>query len=93
MSRYIDANVARARLMSLAEEASIEGTDFLYYRDVIEAFDDVETANPDLVEIVRCKNCKYFRRGDTNMFRGDGKCTLLFVAMKNNDYCSYGKEK
>ena len=45
MARYIDADVARARLMTLAEEASIEGTDFLYYRDVIEAFDDVETAD------------------------------------------------
>ena len=69
-------------------------------------FDDIKTAinqaieaerekyspdNPNLVEIVRCKNCKYFKPKESEF--GDGKCALLFVAMKNNDYCSYGKEK
>ena len=44
----------------------------------------------NLVKVVRCKNCKYFKPKESEF--GDGKCTLLFVAMKNNDYCSYGRE-
>ncbi len=43
----------------------------------------------DLVKIVRCKNCKYFKPIDEY----HGRCELLIVDMNNCDYCSYGAKK
>ena len=43
----------------------------------------------DLVKIVRCKNCKYFKPRDEY----HGRCELLIVGMNNCDYCSYGATK
>ena len=45
----------------------------------------------DVVEVVRCKDCKYgknFRDGGVNCNRIEG---LLMI--KPNDYCSYGKRR
>ena len=45
----------------------------------------------NLVKVVRCKNCKYFKTSDeyTENF---GRCELLLTDMNKNDYCSYGSE-
>ena len=40
----------------------------------------------DVVEVVRCKDCKYFFSNGKN----GGSCDLLLLQMENNDYCSYG---
>ena len=42
----------------------------------------------DMVEVVRCKDCKYNR--------GSGKCLnpdSFFAVPKDNDFCSYGERK
>ena len=46
----------------------------------------------DLVKIVRCKNCKYFKPSDEYPSY-NGRCELLMVDMNNCDYCSYGAKK
>lgn len=48
-----------------------------------------ETPADDVVEVVRCRDCKYFSKDS------DGRryCDLLYVTMHETDFCSYGKRK
>ena len=64
---------------------------------------DIPTA--DVVEVVRCEKCKYFREySDAHkraVERADGDCFLKlthscdeqFIACRYNDFCSYGVRK
>ena len=59
----------------------------------------------DVVEVVRCEKCKYFREySDAHkraVERADGDCYLKlthsydeqFIACRYNDFCSYGERK
>ena len=50
----------------------------------------LSTNNPDVVEVVRCKNCIYY--GDYE----DGKdvCSMMIIyPTKPTDYCSLGEKK
>lgn len=65
-----------------------------------EAFDSVEIdgktirqwaeliTNGDVVEVVRCKNCKY-NTGEHKCFHPDS----VFSVPADDDYCSYGRRK
>ena len=44
----------------------------------------------DVVEIVRCHDCKYHE--DTNV-TGFKHCCLIGKTVRYNDFCSYGKRK
>ncbi len=70
-------------------------------------FEDIKTAlnqaidaeskkyNPmfeDLVKVVRCKNCKYFKHSEEYTTHY-GRCELLLADMNIGDYCSYGARK
>lgn len=46
----------------------------------------------DLVKIVRCKNCKYFKHSDEYTMHY-GRCEILLADMNDCDYCSYGARK
>ena len=51
--------------------------------DVIKRIEDFHTE--DVVEVVRCKDCKFY---------GNGDCSVQSVrSMYPNDYCSYGIRK
>ena len=51
--------------------------------DVIKRIEDFPTE--DVVEVVRCKDCKFY---------GNGDCSVQSVrSMYPNDYCSYGIRK
>ena len=51
--------------------------------DVIKRIEDFHTE--DVVEVVRCKDCKFY---------GNGDCSVQFVrSMYPNDYCSYGERR
>lgn len=43
----------------------------------------------DVVEVVRCKDCKYWRQVNEERFA----CWLLGFEMDYDEYCSYGKRK
>ena len=63
---------------------------FVNLKTVLNQAIDAESKKfEDLVKIVRCKNCKYFKPSDE--YRG--QCELLIVDMNNCDYCSYGARK
>lgn len=51
--------------------------------DVIKRIEDFTTE--DVVEVVRCKDCKFY---------GNGDCSVQSVrSMWPNDYCSYGERR
>ena len=51
--------------------------------DVINRIEDFHTE--DVVEVVRCKDCKFY---------GNGDCSVQSVrSMYPNDYCSYGERR
>ena len=91
MPRYIDAEALTAEFkrLTLGENSLIERVfaDGVYA--VIETF-----PTADVVEVVRCKDCKYLERtdcfGECSLFndRGEPRGEML-----PNDYCSYGKRR
>ena len=60
---------------------------------IAEIFDSLPTA--DVVEVVRCKDCKHF--GKNKQYR-ETKLPISFCdkfhhnVMRDSDFCSYGKE-
>lgn len=47
---------------------------------------EVETKNPDVVKVVRCKQCMFFTKKS-------GWCELHLSRMTDKDFCSYGRKK
>ena len=47
----------------------------------------------DAVEVVRCKDCKFWK---DDILRDDGKikcCSVGYYMTKENDFCSFGKRR
>lgn len=78
MNRYIDAELL------LTDNTYEWFDDWGNYTSAGQAIVDAPTA--DVVEVVRCKNCKY--QGN------DDECPLLSLAAytEPDDFCSYGKK-
>ena len=92
MSRYIDADKLTVYFEALAKQAEMEG---LYnmahiHNRCLEIIKDAPTA--DVVEVVRCKDCKHWKRmnGDKRLqcFHGHG-----LIRTTENDYCSRGERR
>lgn len=68
------------------------------WNDLLEIINVAPTV--DAVEVVRCKDCLHFEKGDSMgaMKAGDplvcyGKCSLLILGMLENGFCCFGKRK
>ena len=46
-----------------------------------------------LIDIVRCKDCKYFISPYENLIDADGLCDNMQVVMDKTDYCSHGERR
>ena len=46
----------------------------------------------DVVEVVRCRECKHGKRGVDNMVRCSHPCGKM-ISMTAGDFCSYGQRK
>lgn len=78
--RYISQNAL------IKEIAKIHGN--LSTKNVGQAIWDTPTA--DVVEVVRCKDCKFARK----MVSGDYSCCVDHrLSHDENDYCSYGERR
>ena len=82
MSRYIDADLIEYEPMCRARGNGMYEDCEIAYKDQI---DDIPTA--DVVEVVRCKDCKYYNAIDTDRL---SECKKGFETY-GNDYCSYGE--
>ena len=65
-------------------------------KDLEKAIDKYVRDNPDMVEVVRCKDCKLWKCYDERY--GVGKCQNplngFFAEFSDNeDYCSYGERR
>jgi hypothetical protein len=93
MSRYIDSTNISKEISDIKKAARSSFceyiTGFLSALSLVEDIID-DTSTADVVEVVRCKDCKYYIanyctrdiKGRTNMFY-----------MTENDYCSYGERR
>ena len=85
MSRYIDSDLLKAEFAGDFTKA--------YATPLIKRIID-QQPTADVVEVVRCKDCKYLER--TDCF---GECSLFKDRdeprgeMLPNDFCSYGKRR
>lgn len=79
MSEYIKREDAKqvATSMYLEGQVSVQFCNAIHSK-----LDKVPSA--DVVEVVRCKDCKY---------NADGTCEYTEINVKDNDYCSYGERK
>lgn len=92
MARYIDADLLHIQMEDLYEH-HIEMKNFSAdgaVADCLDLLDNVPTA--DVVEVVRCKDCKY------RTSKGTCDCPQwlyddinLYIML--NDFCSYGERK
>jgi len=66
--------------------------DEIIARDKIIAEYDDKIERGELVEVVRCKDCKYFKESEIT-----NRCFCTYhdddVEMFKNDYCSYGERR
>lgn len=94
MSRYIDADKFRQRLKVRQLTHKDDMTERHECGCIIEMLDNAPTA--DVVEVVRCKDCKYYKNGGCDL-HSEPKERRPYerwtVDVRENDYCSYGKKK
>lgn len=91
--RYIDAEqaVEEARLSYCKDCNSYNGVrcSACTFDDAMSYIEDAPTA--DVVEVVRCKDCKHFGR---DMGHGKHDCKKYEMPYcLENDYCSYGERR
>ena len=97
MARYIDAD----KLIADGWVLERHGTS----NKLLQVMSIADVPIADVVEVVRCKDCEYFREySDAHkraVERADGDCFLKqthscdrqFIACRYNDFCSYGVRK
>ena len=88
---YIEREAAKARLRMWITDCVLDGDNDAAdcYRDCIDLLDSIPTT--DVVEVVRCKDCRWRGREDCAMFyRCD--CGEQHTWETDNDFCSYGEQ-
>lgn len=86
MARYIDEDKLIEALPKVTEDKKVSL--FGVLADLFVTISDTPTA--DVVEVVRCGQCKYWKINPRNMF--GGQCRYSECAAIDH-YCSYGKRK
>lgn len=96
MSRYIDVELLKNKILEDMAKAEREGRDCNGYTDALFHLKTIPSA--DVVEVVRCKDCKYAEHWYDNEF--DCRCPVApwasdeYAMLTNeNDFCSYGKRR
>jgi len=68
---------------------------YFYFRVRVIGIGEVEledASDVDVVEVVRCKDCKWYKRKypwNGNIY----ECSYLEAPMDDNDYCSWGERR
>lgn len=90
MSRYIDADEFYVSQTARCWGEPLVGT---CTNDNVKLYDEIQKfPTADVVEVVRCKDCKYYTM-NTELL--GNVCNRLFTVfpMKPDDFCSYGERK
>jgi hypothetical protein len=88
MARYIDADKIPYYL-DTSENAPMEGRRVAFKSDI----DKIPTA--DVVEVVRCKDCKHCTLTEDGEYNPEDIVCGYFMTdgMNSTDFCSYGERK
>ena len=87
MPRYIDAD----ELLKCKGQAYDENGVGLY---AVGTGDILRMPTADVVEVVRCKDCKYFRSGGADTVDDWMECSELFISLDSDDgYCAWAKKR
>ena len=87
MARYIDADELREEWLENGENEYVYDTN-----SVLDSIDAQPTA--DVVEVVRCKDCKWFSvHNKDGCYRPDLDHHAQMTPVYEDDFCSYGKPK
>ena len=93
--RLIDAISLREQMAANFQQALWLGCDDPIYSVAAETIEDAPTV--DAVEVVRCKNCAFYREAedwDGNKYYACHKrAAVLIMQMKPDDFCSYGERR
>lgn len=89
MSEYINRTQALSDLRSGFFPQDVEHTEAVSIaKRIIEGLPVV-----DVVEVVRCKECRWFRREENTSSSFDGSCDARYCETNGDDYCSYGERR
>lgn len=94
MARLIDANELMSEVHRYDEQ---QKTDVWLTSDIAALLAEQPTV--DAVEVVRCKDCKHWKPGDS--FGGDslddmqriGRCPIVRFGRREKDFCCEGERK
>lgn len=84
MSDYIKREDA---IKAMARGIGIPYTDFIEVAE--RCMDDIQ--NADVVEVVRCKDCKHIKEEHFNIMPDGFSCELSGLMVEKEHYCSYGE--
>ena len=86
MAEYIEREQLKQAFAS--DTQSIRGWDVDLFDLLMDEIDEMPTA--DVVSVVRCKDCKYYRK----MYKlCSCRSDKFNVYLNDNDFCSYGERK
>ena len=85
MSDYIKREDAIKSIKPMVGIWADDGRFYVDYQRVLDIINNELSA--DVVEVVRCKDCKWYRLYDNGV-----RCVMSFTP-KETDYCSYGEGK
>ena len=86
---YIDREAAKIAFQNMDAGSRVPST-LLTPEEFAEYLDDIPTA--DVVEVVRCKDCKYNGSISCPTFN-DNPNGKDWQALENNDFCSFSERK
>lgn len=93
MSRFINADMFKQTLEN-RQSMYDEDEDDMALNEcacIIKILDALPTA--DVVDVVRCKDCKFRNTSDCAMRYECDNCSVQYSWENNNDYCSYGERR
>ena len=88
MARYIDAD---ALVKRLKHSPLFLGTNMQFKDGVIDLVERQPAA--DVVEVVRCEDCKHYKRHKPPIEDFDGWCSANEIECDTDFYCQYGSMK
>ena len=92
MAEYIE------REEVLKHKRKMSGADFggEFWDEAVLCEDIRKIPTADVVPVVRCKDCKYYKAQKQSVNWKNKKkycCRVVALKVNENDYCSYGKRK
>lgn len=93
MSRWIDADVYEETLRKW-----LDGASQAYESDIVSTLEDCiweldAQTTVDAVEVIRCKDCKYWADGVSGCTDHVKCCKIGYYMVGENGYCVYGERK